>query len=89
MSTSSFPYLAIAREHGIPYGAVIRIAEALPVIVVGSYSNLDYQTIADYAQYHTPVLMMEIAGAIVAERERRQRVVELDAQLIMIGEWKE
>ena len=72
MSTS-FPFLAIAKAHGIPYGAVIRLAEVMPLLARGT-AELDPQTAADFDRYRHPVLIDDICHAIVNERERRKQV---------------
>jgi hypothetical protein len=71
---TTFPFLKIAREHGVPYGAVIRIAEAMPMLARGRGAFLDDQTGADFDFYRHPVLINDIAAAIVAERERREEM---------------
>jgi hypothetical protein len=66
---TSFPFLKIAREHNVPYGVVLRIAEALKE---GRGPNLDPETGFDFYQH--PILVNDVAAAIVDERERRDRV---------------
>ena len=73
MSTS-FPFLAIARAHRVPYGAVLRITEAMPLLMRGWGSKLNEQTGADYDRYYHPILINDICKAIIAERLRRDLV---------------
>lgn len=59
--TTSFPYLKIARERGVPYGDVIRAAELIGLELPGPFSwSLDLITIA------------QITKAVATEQERRR-----------------
>jgi hypothetical protein len=57
--TTSFPFLKIAREHGVPYGAVIRLAEKC------------WESPAPTIVLYNPILF-DVWDAVRAEQERRR-----------------
>lgn len=65
MITTSFPYLKIARDFGVPYGDVIRYAEAY------RQGNLDS---GDYLKFRGYRVGEEIHFAHEAEQDRRRDV---------------
>lgn len=69
-SSSSFPFLAIARECGASYGTVIRCAEAIQRNTPRVFLDLD-----DIGRLSAET-KVRIAEALDAEAQRRRDVVE-------------
>ena len=65
---TSFPFLKIAREHGVPYGSVVRMTEAIPKMIDGV--ALTDQEFDDTELYQD--LINEILNATIDEIERRR-----------------
>jgi hypothetical protein len=69
---TSFPFLKIARDHGVPYDSVLRIADALPLLADTPLGAIKQMTEIDLEFYRRPLLINEIVSAIVEERNRRE-----------------
>jgi hypothetical protein len=63
---TSFPYLKIARENGVPYAKVLRLAQRLKV---SQLSEIDYLT--------DRWLIALIVRAMDAEQDRRKAAKEI------------